>query len=160
MNDIEVLDNGAIIEQPPTRAEILLFESEIAKFPQLDCPLQHTFAPGSYARTIAIPADSLVVGKIHKHAHLNIVSRGLVTVVTEFGRETIDARVMPVIFTSKAGSKRALYCHSDVVWTTVHLTDSTNLADIERDIIAPDYEELDGLLASEVTKLLQEVRSS
>lgn len=160
MNDIEVLDSGAIIEQPPTRAEILIFERELEKFAQLDCPLQHNFAPGSYARTIAIPADSLVVGKIHKHAHLNIVSRGLVTVVTEFGRETIDARVMPAIFTSKVGSKRALYCHTDVVWTTVHLTDSTNLADIEREIIASDYEELDGLLASEVHKLLQEVRSS
>lgn len=159
MNDIEVLDNGAIVEQPPTRAEILLFESELARLEQLDCPLQHTFAPGSYARTIALPMGALVVGKIHKHSHLNIVSRGLVTVVTEFGRETIDARVMPVVFTSQAGAKRALYCHSDVVWTTVHLTNSTNLADIERETIASDYEELDGLLASEVQKFLREVRS-
>lgn len=159
MNDIELLDSGAIIEQAPTRAEILLFERELRKFEQLDCPLQHNFAPGSYARTIAIPEGSLVVGKIHKHAHQNIVSRGLVTVVTEFGRETIDARVMPVIFTSKPGSKRALYCHTDVVWTTIHLTDSTNLADIEREIIASDYEELDGLLASECHKFLREMQS-
>lgn len=158
MNDIEVLDSGAIIEAP-SRDEILLFEQELRKFEALDLPLQHTFAPGSYARTIAVPAGTFAVGKIHKHAHLNIVSRGLVTVVTEFGRETIDARGLPVIFTSQAGSKRVVYAHTDVVWTTVHLTESTNLADIEREIIASDYEELDGLLASEVQKLLLEVRS-
>src|SRR6185295_12325339 len=130
-----------------------------ATLPQVDCPLQHTFAPGAYARTIAIPEDTAIIGKIHKHAHLNIVSRGLVTVVTEFGRETIDARVFPVVFTSEAGSKRALYCHSDVVWTTIHLTDSQNLAEIERDLIARDYSELDAFLASECRKLASEAKS-
>jgi hypothetical protein len=38
-----------------------------------------------YAREILLPAETFIVGKIHKHAHLNIVTRGRCTVVTEFG---------------------------------------------------------------------------
>lgn len=155
--EVAVVANELELNMPlalPKRGELLSLEAAMREFPQVDCPLQHTFAPGAYARTIAIPAGTGIIGKIHKHAHLNIVSRGRVTVVTEFGRETIDASVVPVVFTSEAGAKRALACHTDVVWTTIHLTDSKNLADIERDIIAQDYAELDAFLASECRKLI------
>lgn len=156
MNDIEVLDSGAIIERlPPTRNEILRLEAYMRDFEQLDCPLTHTFAPGSYARGIKLPAGSLIVGKIHLHAHLNIVSRGLVTVVTEFGRMQIDARKQPVTFTSQPGTKRALYVHEETYWTTIHTgIHSTDLAVIEREIIAADYAELDAFMASECLKLI------
>jgi hypothetical protein len=154
--DIEILDDGHIIERmPPTREAILRLEEEMRKFDQLECPLTHTFAPGSYARGIKLPQGALVVGKIHLHAHLNIVSRGLVTVVTEFGLMQIDAREHPVTFTSQPGTKRALYVHEETWWTTVHLTDSTDLAEIEREIIAPDYSELDQFMARELGRLIE-----
>lgn len=140
----------------PTREQILTLETRMREFEQVDCPLTHTFAPGSYARTIQLPQGALVVGKIHKHAHLNIVSKGRCTVVTEFGRREIDARKQPVVFTSDAGSKRALYCHEETWWTTIHLTDSTDLAEIEREIIARDFVELDAFLASECVKLIEQ----
>jgi len=139
----------------PSREQILALESRMREFEQIDCPLTHTFAPGSYARGIQLPAGALVVGKIHRHAHVNIVSRGLVTVVTEFGRMQIDARQQPVIFTSKPGTKRALYVHEETWWTTVHVVESTNLADIEREIIAPDYAELDAALARACIELIE-----
>lgn len=138
----------------PSRETILRFESALRAFPQTDCPLKHTFAPGMYAREILLPADTFIVGKIHKHAHLNIVTRGRCTVVTEFGRREIDASQGPVTFTSDAGAKRALYVHEETIWTTVHLVSSTDLAEIERDIIAPDYPELDAFMASEMQKLI------
>lgn len=141
----------------PTREQILTLETRMRAFEQLECPLTHTFAPGSYARGIQLPAGALVVGKIHKHAHLNIVSRGLVTVVTEFGRMTIDAREHPVHFTSQPGTKRALYCHEETWWTTIHLTDKTDLAEIEREIIAQDFVELDAFMARECAKLIEGV---
>lgn len=139
----------------PNRERILKLEEAMRQFEQIDCPLTHTFAPGSYARGIQLPAGILVVGKIHKHAHLNIVSRGLVTVVTEFGRMEIDAREHPVTFTSQPGAKRALYVHEETWWTTVHLTDSTDLAEIEREIIAPNYAQLDALMARECLELIE-----
>jgi hypothetical protein len=139
----------------PTREQILTLETRMREFEQIECPLEHTFAPGSYARGIMLPKGALVVGKIHLHAHLNIVSRGLVTVVTEFGRMRIDARERPVTFTSQPGTKRALYVHEETWWTTVHLTDSTDLAEIEREIIAPTYAELDAAMASACIELIE-----
>lgn len=153
--DIEILDSDHIIERlPPTREAIQRLEDELRKYDQLDLPLKHTFAPGSYAREIFLPAGCLVVGKIHKHAHFNIVTRGLVSVVTEFGLKEIDAREAPVTFVSQPGSKRALYVYEDCIWITVHLVQSDDLAAIEREIIAADYVELDDALARACIELL------
>ena len=131
----------------PRRETILAFQNALSTLPQVECPLKHTFAPGMYAREIFLPADTFIVGKIHKHAHLNIVTRGRCTVVTEFGRREVDATNGPVTFTSDAGAKRALYVHEDTTWTTIHAVQSTDLAEIEREIIAPDFGELDRFLA-------------
>ncbi len=159
--DIEITESGQIIEALhevliPSREQILTLEARMREFDEIECPLTHTFAPGSYARGIELPATALVVGKIHKHAHLNIISRGLVTVVTEFDRMAIDAREQPVIFTSQPGTKRALYVHEKTHWTTIHLTDKTDLAEIERDIIARDFVELDAFMASECLRLIDQ----
>jgi hypothetical protein len=125
------------------RAKILHMEQEMKKLPdQIDLPLKHFFAPGVYAREIFLPKGSVVTGKIHKHAHLNIISRGKVSVVTEFGPMVIDATVRPYTFTSQAGTKRALYVDEDAIWTTIHLTNETDLTKIEDEIIAPTYDDL------------------
>lgn len=118
------------------------------------CPLKHVFAPGGtckhvYAREIFIPAGMVVVGKIHKHAHLNMLMKGRVSVFTEKGREDF---VGPLTMVSQAGTKRAVYAHEDTVWVTVHLTQSTDLAEIEEEIIAKDFEELERCYALEEKK--------
>jgi hypothetical protein len=94
--------NAVVLEQPrelavlpnAKRETILRFEAALRELPQTDCPLKHTFAPGMYAREILLPPETFIVGKIHKHAHLNIVTRGRCTVVTEFGtaRDRCDRR--------------------------------------------------------------------
>ena len=133
--ELSTLEGGA----ENVRDRISALEASMRPHEQIDMQLTHVFAPGAYARTIVLPKGIVVVGKIHRHAHLNIVSSGHVTVVTEFGRMDIRG---PHIFTSKAGTKRALYTHEETVWTTVHLTDKTDLAEIESEIIAKDYSEL------------------
>lgn len=150
----EVATASAVSSLPNGKREtIQRFESALQPLPQTDCPLTHTFAPGMYARQILLPADTFIVGKIHKHAHLNIVTRGRCVVVTEFGRREIDATNGPVTFTSEAGAKRALYVQEETIWTTVHLVSSIDLAEIEREIIAPDYQELDEFMARELEQL-------
>lgn len=135
------------LAKAPSRETILRAQGFLEQFEQTDCPLKHHFAPGTYAREIFLPADTFVIGKIHKHAHLNIVSRGRCLVATEFGVREIDATHGPVTFASEAGAKRALYVQEDTVWTTIHLTTSTDLAEIEREIIAPTFDELDAFRA-------------
>jgi len=103
-------------------------------------PLTHHFAPGAYAREILLPEGHVIIGKIHKHAHLNFLMTGKVAVSTEEGSKDMTA---PCIFTSYAGTKRAVYAYEDSIWVTVHVTDKTDLAEIEEDIIAKDFKELD-----------------
>ena len=103
----------------------------------VECPVKHHFAPGLYAREIFMPAGHVVVGKIHRHAHVNTISRGRVVVATEFGTQEL---VAPCTFVSLPGTKRAVAVQEDTIWTTYHPTEETDLAVIEASVIAPTFE--------------------
>lgn len=107
--------------------------------PDTDCPVRHIFAPGVYLREITLPKGSVVIGKIHRHAHPNIISKGKVRVVTETGSYELTA---PHTFISEIGTKRVVYAMEETIWTTVHVTDETDLQKIEEHVIAKDYEAL------------------
>lgn len=114
-----------------------------------ECKLTHYFAPidekygcGAYARQIFLPKGSIVIGKIHRHQHLNFILQGKVSVATEFGKKYFEA---PCTFISEVGLKRAVYAEEDTIWTTVHLTahiGEENLSKIEEEVIAPTYDQL------------------
>jgi len=100
-------------------------------------PLKHTFADGCYVREIFIPAGHVVIGKIHKHSHPNFLMQGKVTVFTaDEGTRHLQA---PMSMISPAGTKRIVYTHTDTRWTTVHVTNKTDLDDIEEEVIAKTY---------------------
>lgn len=103
-----------------------------------EMPLRHFFSPGLYLREITMRADLLVVGKMHATTHFNIITKGDVTVLTDNGPLRITITDHPYIFVSQAGTKKVLYCHEDTVWMTTHITDSTDLAEIERQVIIPE----------------------
>jgi hypothetical protein len=128
---------------------------ESGDFEKDQSTLKHYFAPvvdeygcGTYAREIHLPKGSLVVGKIHRHSHINIISKGVVSVVTEYGKKYYTA---PCTFVSEVGLKRAVLVEEDTIWTTVHLTQhlgEDKLAEIESEVIAETYEEI-GMIATE-----------
>ena len=129
-----------------------------------DCIVTHYFTPKddkygchAYAREMFIPKGTLIIGKIHRHQHLNFISKGKVKVMTEFGEKYLEA---PCTFVSEVGLKRAVYAEEDTLWTTVHLTEhghEDDLEKIETEVIAPTYGDL-GLidLAEELPKLEKE----
>ena len=129
-----------------------------------NCTLTHYFTPKddkygchAYAREMLIPKGTLIIGKIHKHQHLNFISKGKVIVFTEFGQKHLEA---PCTFVSEVGLKRAVYAEEDTLWTTVHLTEfgaEEDLAQIENEVIAPSYNEL-GLIESMDTLLSIEAK--
>lgn len=104
------------------------------------CPVQHHFAPGAYGREMTLPAGLVVVGKIHKHAHINVISKGRVQVFTE--QDGVLELAAPCTFVSSPGTKRVIHALEETVWTTVHVTDKTDLAEIEREVIATDFSEV------------------
>lgn len=125
------------IDPEQFRGSVLDLQAELLKFPQIDPPLKHHFAEGSYAREMLIPAGAVIIGKIHRHAHVNVISKGRIFVATEFGSEILEA---PLTFVSHPGTKRCVYALTDVVWTTIHVTDETDLAKVEDIVICRDYE--------------------
>lgn len=117
-------------------------------------PIDEAYGCCTYAREIFLPKGSVVIGKIHKHQHLNFILKGKVSVATEFGKKYFEA---PCTFISEVGLKRAVYAEEDTIWTTVHLTKfcgEEHLGKIEEEVISPTYEEM-GLIGTveELNKL-------
>lgn len=134
-------DNRTIRQSKKNRNDLLDLENKMLTMEQtLDqFLLTHHFAPGVYAREMFLPAGHTIVGKIHKHAHINIVSKGRVILSTEEGSKELKA---PCVFTSYAGTKRAVYIKEDTIWITIHVTDKTDLKEIETELIAHSFDDL------------------
>jgi len=143
----DAIVQGALQEEGSTRKRLYALQEAVGSLPAIDFPLQHVFAPGVYARTIFLPKNSIILGKIHKHKHINILSQGKVSMVTESGGlEVLDG---PVTMASLPGTKRAVFAHTNAIWTTIHLTEETDLDKIEEETIAKTYEEYDLFLAQQ-----------
>ena len=107
------------------------------------CKITHYFAPGVYAREMWMPKGCLITGKIHMTEHLNVLSQGKVSVSNRGESIVMEA---PHTFISPVGTKRAIYAHEDSTWTTIHATDLKDPDEIEAEIIAETFEELDAML--------------
>lgn len=163
MNDVVIREDETRIRRDDrVRQNIVRLEESLCRFqreqdiPAVECPLTHIFAPGMYGRQIFIPKDTLVVGKIHRHAHLLFIMKGRVLVATEEGPKPYEG---PVMLVSKSGTKRVIYAYDDTVWATVHLTNETDLDKIEEELIAPDYASFDAQQDADVRQVLEYVQA-
>ena len=114
------------------RAQLAQLEQLVRAVPQLDYDTTHTFGPGFYARTVRLPAGAVAIGKVHKTEHLFFVTEGECTLSTDEGPLRVGAGYQAI---GRAGSKRAVWCHSDCVITNVHMTTETNLVRLEAELI-------------------------
>jgi len=108
--------------------------------PSSSCPVKDVFAPGVYAREMSIPKGVLLMGKLHRTEHINVISKGRLKVLTENGVVEI---VAPYTFVSGTGTQRLGYALEDTVWTTFHPTIETDLAKIEALVVAEDYSDIE-----------------
>lgn len=124
------------------RSQLLDWEdmcTELRATDGVEIPVTHHHASGVYAREIFLPKGTFAVGEIHKHDHINTLSKGSIRVATEDG---IQDLVAPCTFVSRAGVKRAGGAIEDTVWTVYHATESTDPEEIREEFIAEDYNEL------------------
>lgn len=119
----------------PTHADLSVMQAFIGSFEQLDLTPNHYFAPGMYGRELPIPADSYVIGKIHKHQHITILMSGTATINTDKGMQTITG---PHVWVSQVNAKRILHTVTDCVFFTVHATNETDLDLLEAELIEPE----------------------
>ncbi len=121
----------------PTLGQIKRMQDALAELPQTECPVEHFFAPGMYMRKCSIPADTYVVGKMHRHQHPTMLVKGEATINTDKGMVRITA---PHVWISQENAKRALLTHSDCEFVTVHLNpdDTQDIEQIEAFVIVPE----------------------
>ena len=145
MNNISVPNNQPV-EMPCSKEEFRegIFNLEALMLEMTDhhteSEVEHFFADGSYGRKMTIKKGTVIVGKIHKHSHINVISQGVIDVWTEFDRVRYEA---PITFVSKPLTKRLVKAVEDTVWTTIHVTEETDLDKIESEVIAETYDGLE-----------------
>lgn len=126
------------------RKLILGLESAMLAMPEHltaeDFKTHHHFAPGIYMRELVVPPNMIMIGKIHKTEHLNIMSKGQVTVWTEDGIKTLSG---PTTMKSMPGIKRAGYTQEGFVWTTIHpnLDEERDIKKLEARLLADTFDE-------------------
>lgn len=128
--DVTVRD--AALAEAPSREAIERLEHKMRQMPQVEVPVEHTFGPGFYARTITIKEGTTLVGKVHKTEHIFMVVSGDITLVTEEGKKRVQG---PYQVVCKPGTKRAGYAHTDTVCTNIHITAETDLTALEQQLI-------------------------
>ena len=145
---IPALPEGVI---PASREGILAMQDALTQVTTLGrheelFPLTHWFGDGIYTRQIFLPAGTIIIGEIHKHAHVNILIQGRCSVLTEDG---VAELVAPLTFLSKPGTKRVVFTHEDAIWTTIHRTDQTDPEMAVAELTCKDFAEYDALLQLE-----------
>lgn len=110
---------------PADHLPIYRLEAELLRLPQIEMPVDHDFCNGLYARTMHIPAGTVLTGAVHKDESFFVVRRGELIVTTDNGTAQVGPGFMSV---TRPNTKRAGIALTDVEVTTFHAnpTNETN----------------------------------
>jgi hypothetical protein len=110
-----------------TNHSVAELESLLLTVPQVDLSTSNLIHAGMCARTILIPAGTVLTGALTNIDNICITS-GDITVTTDEGTVRFTGyHVLP----ATKGNKRAGIAHADTYWTTVWKTDLTDITEIE-----------------------------
>tara|TARA_R110000824_G_scaffold5678_3_gene26272 strand:- start:897 stop:1394 length:498 start_codon:yes stop_codon:yes gene_type:complete len=95
-------------------------------------PLKHTFSNGLYIREIFVPAGTLLTTSIHKKEHPFVISSGKCKI---YDGDNILCLSAPHTGITEANTRRIIYVEEDTTWTTFHVTNKTDVSEIEKEIL-------------------------
>jgi hypothetical protein len=119
------------------RDQIIALKDRLLTMEGKDFEVEHVFCDGTYSRLLFIPKGSLLVGKVHLKDCTNIVAKGDISLLTEFGTKRVQAGFAGV---SRAGIMKVGYAHEDTIFVNVFRTDETDLEKVEAEIACEDPE--------------------
>jgi hypothetical protein len=96
---------------------IYRLEQAIYSLPRVEIPVSHDFCKGIYARTIVIPAGTVLTGAVHKDECFFLVRNGAILITTD--KEPIKAETGFMSIT-RPDTKRAGFALVDTMVTTFH----------------------------------------
>jgi hypothetical protein len=139
------MSNLAVLEEMlPAEAmmeNVLQFEAVVKTLPQYEPETIHTFYAGLYCREAKLKANQLAVGRVHKKEHLFYIVSGTVNITTPDGVVVITG---PAMFKSKPGTKRACHTLTDAHFLNIHIAESTNVEDVEKELLEDDPDSMFG----------------
>lgn len=120
-------DAAALLGDRQSLDAVRRLERALLQLPQVDLPTEHIMHGGLSARTITIPAGTVLTGALTRLDNVCVVC-GDITVTTDDGvRRLTGVHVIP----ASAGAKRAGVAHADTTWVTLHRTDLQGAEAIE-----------------------------
>jgi hypothetical protein len=120
----------------PTKGRLLdELEVALAHMPRVELPVTHRFTKGMYIREIQIPAGTMLTSMTHKTEHPFVISEGAIKVTSDNEGSVIYES--PHTGITKPNTRRALHALTDVVWTTFHVTELTDVEKICEEILEP-----------------------
>lgn len=99
-------------------------------------PIFHTFGDGFYLRHMSVPEKEFVVTEIHRKENVLFLLSGSCSILTESGLEEIAA---PFYTVTKPGTQRIMFMREECVFVSVHPTKCDTVEEVEKDIIAKDF---------------------
>ncbi len=143
-NDVDINDEEGRLKN---RATIENYEQELKKAIGSetgirdeinDNGLKEHFIGGAYIRELFIPEGITIVSKLWNKERFWIIN-GDVTYMTETGTKRVQGLHTEV---PPFGSKVALYAHEDTLWFAITGSKSKNSEEVEKELLAKDYNEL------------------
>jgi hypothetical protein len=111
----------------PDPESVRQLEDCLIDLPQVDLGVSHVVHGGMCARTGMIPAGTVLTGAMTNCDNICVI-HGDITVTTDDGPMRLTGfHVLP----AKAGAKRVGVAHADTHWSTLFVTDKTDIQDIE-----------------------------
>jgi len=110
-------------------------EVAMAKMPQVECEVVHRFTDGMYIRECHIPAGTMLTSMTHKTQHPFVISQGEIMVTSD--NEGSMIYEAPYTGITEPNTRRALHAITDVIWTTFHVTNETDVEKICEQILEP-----------------------
>ena len=115
--------------------KVKALQVEVPKLPQYEPDTKHYFHGGMYCREVFRDAGVLIVGAVHKKEHFYLIVSGTVAITTDDGVQEVTG---PYLFSSKPGTKRAVYAMTDALCMTFHRVESSNVEDAEAELVEHD----------------------
>jgi hypothetical protein len=115
--------------------KVKALQVEVSKLPQYEPDTKHYFHGGMYCREVFRDAGVLIVGAVHKKEHFYLIVSGTVAITTDDGVQEVTG---PYLFSSKPGTKRAVYAITDALCMTFHRVESSNVEDAEAELVEHD----------------------
>ena len=128
-----VYGKGFEIDKPTSMLDkVQALQVEVSKLPQYEPETKHYFHGGMYCREVFRHAGVLVVGAVHKKEHFYLIVSGTVAITTDDGVQEVTG---PHLFSSKPGTKRAVYAVTDALCMTFHAIEAKTVEDAEAELV-------------------------